>query len=227
MESSLKNMVLVLGAITLVAGGAVGMVYNVTKQPIADAKVAKTEQALKAVLPQGELTLTQQQVEVDGEPMTVNVAENNGEVVGYAVQTSTKAGFGGEIVLMAGFTADGKIIRIETLQQTETPGLGDKMVRGKSDFPDRFDGKQPTQLGGEFRLRVKKDGGDVDAITAATISSRAFSHAVAKAATAVALAKGEEPVDAATGATSQLPVENQSSDANTGATGQVKEQGHE
>lgn len=73
---------------------------------------------------------------------------------------------------MVGFLPDGTIHRVETLSHNETPGLGDKIDRSKSDFSVQFEGKNPRT----FRLAVRKDGGDVDAITASTISSRAYAR---------------------------------------------------
>ena len=99
------------------------------------------------------------------------------DTVGYAVETFTNTGFGGEIKLMVGFLKDGTINRVETLSHNETPGLGNKIERSKSDFAVQFEGKNPA----DFKLAVRKDGGDVDAITASTISSRAFSDAVSRA----------------------------------------------
>ena len=78
---------------------------------------------------------------------------------------------------MVGLLADGSISNTAVLAHKETPGLGDKMDIAKSDFPAQFIGKNPA----EFKLSVTKDGGDVDAITAATISSRAFCDAVERA----------------------------------------------
>ena len=75
---------------------------------------------------------------------------------------------------MVGFNIDSTIVNTAVLSHNETPGLGDKMVEGKSDFSVQFKGKNPE----DFKISVKKDGGDVDAITASTISSRAFCDAV-------------------------------------------------
>ena len=97
----------------------------------------------------------------------------NGVFQGAAVKTS-EGGFGGKIDMMVGFLADGTIKGTSVLSHAETPGLGANMT-GK--FKDQFVDKNPA----DFRLIVKKDGGDVDAITAATITSRAFSKAVDKA----------------------------------------------
>jgi Predicted NADH:ubiquinone oxidoreductase, subunit RnfG len=79
------------------------------------------------------------------------------------------------VQLLVGFDAEGKIHNTAVLSIKETPGLGSNMTNPK--FKDQVNGKNPA----EFKLSVKKDGGDVDAITAATISSRAFLDAVGKA----------------------------------------------
>jgi electron transport complex protein RnfG len=111
----------------------------------------------------------------EGDSLDIYPAKNGDEIVGYAVNTYTKKGFSGNISLMAGFNPDGTIINIAVLEQKETPGLGTKMT--EPGFKDQFNGKNPA----DFALKVKKDGGSVDAITAATISSRAFCDAVQRA----------------------------------------------
>jgi len=93
------------------------------------------------------------------------------------VETFTQKGFSGLIKLMIGFAPDGTIIDISVLQHQETPGLGDKIENAKSSFSAQFQGKNPEN----FKLVVKKDRGDVDAITASTISSRAYCDAVQRA----------------------------------------------
>ncbi len=180
MESTLKNMILTLLAITLAASASVGVIYQLTAAPIAQAKADKTSAAIAQVLPpfdnnpdEGKALHT-----VDGGEMVVYTATQGGEVVGYAIETFTNNGFSGLIRLMVGFTPDGAIYKIETLQHAETPGLGDKMERSKSDFSLQFEGKNPA----DFKLAVTKDGGDVEAITASTISSRAYAEAVQRAA---------------------------------------------
>jgi electron transport complex protein RnfG len=111
----------------------------------------------------------------EGDSLEIFPAMNGDTLVGYAVNTYTQKGFSGYISLIAGFKPDGTIINIAVLEQKETPGLGTKM--GDPGFKDQFKGKNPA----EFQLKVKKDGGPVDAITAATISSRAFCDAVLRA----------------------------------------------
>ena len=78
---------------------------------------------------------------------------------------------------MVGFLPDGTIRNISVLEHAETPGLGDKMEKKKSSWSEQFNGKNPES----YKLQVTKDGGSVDAITAATISSRAYADAVDRA----------------------------------------------
>lgn len=172
-------MVVTLLVITLVSATAVGFVYKITAEPISRAKEAKITGAIALVLPPfdnnpGETKTVQT---VDGKEVVIYTATQGPDTVGYAIETFTNKGFGGEIRLMVGFLKDGTINRIETLSHNETPGLGNKIERSKSGFSIQFEGKNPA----DFKLAVRKDGGDVDAITASTISSRAFSDAVSRA----------------------------------------------
>lgn len=172
-------MVLSLLGITLVASLAVGVIYRVTAGPIADAKTAKLTNAIAQVLPPFDNTPgdSVQTLNIDGGEVKIYSGTKNGQPVGYAIESFSNNGFSGEVRLIVGFNPDGTIYRTEVLSQHETPGLGDKMERSKSDFAQQFDGKNPA----DFHLAVSKDGGDVDAITAATISSRAYTEAIARA----------------------------------------------
>ena len=107
---------------------------------------------------------TPEKKEVDG--VTFFVAKKNDAFAGVALEGRSKNGYGGEIVLMVGLSADGKLVNYQKLIANETPGLGTKM---------ESDAFRTPLLGRPLKAdwRVKKDGGDVDAITAATISSRA------------------------------------------------------
>ena len=163
-------MVVALLVITAVSGGLLGLVYGMTKDTIADVAQKKNAAAIAEVLGTDENTKLDT-VSIDG--LLYNLAyDAQGNLLGAAVKTYSDAGFSGRIELMVGLLANGTINKISVLQQSETPGLGANMVNPK--FKDQFDGKNPAS----FKLSVKKDGGDVDAITAATISSRAFSEAV-------------------------------------------------
>lgn len=170
---------MILVTITLVASAAVGGVFMLTKEPIAKAKTDKINNAIAEVLPSfdndpSSAKLTQS---IEGEQVNIYPATKGGEKVGYAIETFTKKGFGGKILLMVGILSDGTINKISVVEQKETPGLGDKIDKSKSNFSVQFEGKNPT----DFQLSVKKDGGDVDAITASTISSRAYCDAVERA----------------------------------------------
>lgn len=176
-------MTVTLFSIALISSLAVGFVYRVTEEPIAASKSRKIGTAIAQVLPSFDNDPSADTTVVpykDGEKIkkiVVYTARQGENTVGYAIETFSKNGFGGEIWLMVGFLPDGTINKVETLSHNETPGLGNKIESGKSDFSVQFEGKNPET----FRLSVKKDGGDVDAITASTISSRAFADALARA----------------------------------------------
>ncbi len=171
MKSSLKNMVLMLFIIALVCSAAVVGVYNVTKEPIQRAQEQKVMDALAMVLP--EFDNAPERVERGG--CYVYEATLGGEVVGYAIETTSANGFNGNVSLMVGLLVDGTIYNIEVLAQAETPGLGANMTNEGNPLLASFKGKRAS----EMTMTVKKDGGDVDALTAATITSRAYAEAVA------------------------------------------------
>ncbi len=173
LESSFKNMLLSLLFISAGMSAALGFVYTLTKGPIEIANKKKEVQAITEVLPTFDNDPTAEAKSIAG--LDYYVATNQGQPAGYAVKTFTDKGFSGKFTLMVGFKPDGSINNISVLDQKETPGLGTKMKEPK--FKDQFLGKNP----GEVKLLVKKDGGQIDAITAATISSRAFCDAVQKA----------------------------------------------
>lgn len=185
LESSFKNMVLVLFLVTLISSAAVGVVNSLTSETIEQAKIEKQIQAIRAVVPafDNDPMAEKQTIDIDGGTLEFYPAKENGQLVGMAVKTFTNNGFGGLVELMVGFNMDGSIYNYSVLSHKETPGLGSKMdawfIKGaKGDIV----GKTPGTQG----LKVSKDGGDVDAITAATISSRAFFDAINRAAKALA-----------------------------------------
>lgn len=175
-ESTFSNMVITLFVVCLVASAGVGGIYALTKDLIDAAKIAKVNSAISGVVPDFDNDPSAEKFEVttDGKTSMVYPAKKDGEIVGYAIEAATSKGFGGAIVLMIGFQPDGTIYNTAVISHTETPGLGDKIDVKKSNFSVQFNGKNPET----FHLSVKKDGGDVDAITASTISSRAFCDAV-------------------------------------------------
>lgn len=197
-ESSLKNMVISLLVITLVAGLSLGFVQQVTKDPIANSKQQKQIEAISAVVPafNNNPLETCEKVAVDDDSLAVYTAQNGDEIVGYAILSSTNSGFGGNVQIMVGFNPDGTIYNTSVVTHQETPGLGDQMTTEK--FRSQFIGFDCKTK----KARVKKDGGDVDALTAATISSRAFCSAINKAYRAFCVVtKDESGHDAESGAT--------------------------
>ncbi|WP_297071961.1 RnfABCDGE type electron transport complex subunit G [uncultured Duncaniella sp.] len=178
MKSSLVNMVLSLGIITVVAAAALAGVYTATKEPIAQAKAEKQKAAIGQVLPDIQFNNNPadeaSEVTVDGETVTVFPARQDGELVGIAVESHDTNGFSGLITVMYGFNPAGDITGYAVMQHAETPGLGSKMGEWFCNPAHSIIGLNPATS----NLTVSKDGGDVDAITAATISSRAFLRAL-------------------------------------------------
>ncbi len=174
-ESTFFNMVFSLVVITLLASTALGYVYEITKGPIAAAMMAKKIKAIGEVVPQYDNNPVTDMYKLptpDGkDSLEVYPAKEGDKPVAFAVRTFSPKGYGGNVWIMVGFLPDGTINNVAILEHKETPGLGSKM--STPGFKDQFMGKNPKT----FKLKVKKDGGDVDAISGATISSRAFSQA--------------------------------------------------
>ena len=167
-KSNLNNMVLALGMSCLFCSAMLGGAYALTKEPIEAAAAEKTKTAISQVLPHFET------VEYE-ENLHYYTAYDGEQVVGYAIE-STAVGFGGNLTLMVGITPDGVVYNTSVLSHSETPGLGAKCSTDTR-FMDQWRGFDPSVK----VLSVKKDGGDVDAITASTITSRAYTLAVENA----------------------------------------------
>lgn len=195
LESSMRNMLLSLGAICLVCALLLSSVNAMTAKRILKVQQQKTERAIAQVVPEFEGAPVDTVVLLEGTEYLVHKAMVGDSIVGYAIE-SVSSGFGGPITLMVGFSGDGEIYSTAVVSHSETPGLGAKMTEDESHFRTQFKGKNPA----EYSLSVKADGGDVDAITASTISSRAFTAAVAKAYN-VYLAVSGSTADAVTAAT--------------------------
>lgn len=178
-ESTLIQLVISLSVIAIVAGVALAAVYSVTKEPIAAVQLEKKNNAIKQVLPGFEGRINEIKLKPDDgkDSMTVYMAYQGSLFYGAAVESYTDMAFSGRFSIMVGFDTTGVITGSEVLQMNETPGLGDKIDKSKHDFSLQYNGKNPATV----NMKVSKDGGEIDAITAATISSRAFSDAVERA----------------------------------------------
>lgn len=175
LDSSLKNMVLSLCLISFVASAVLAVGFTLTKEPIIKAQQKKQQDAIQEVLPVKDATIGEKvEIKLDGKPnaFIIYPAQKDGEFFGAAIQTYSNEGYGGTIDVMVGVDKEGTISNYTILTSNETPGLGSKANQwfrtSKGDQDIR--GKNP----GKVNFTVKKDGGDVDAITASTISSRAF-----------------------------------------------------
>ena len=198
LESSLTNMVLVLTGVAVIMGGILAYVNHLTEGPIAAQKEKALADGIKTVMCVNDLKVAKtdevKQNDDKGKELTYTVYEiqdAKGNDLGAAVESST-LGFGGMLKVLVGFDPEGKILGYTLLEHTETPGLGAKADKWfqKGEKGDII-GKSPQEP-----LTVSKDGGQVDAITASTITSRAFLLAVNNAYNAYM----DIPVDAETGA---------------------------
>ena len=202
LESTLLNMVLVLTSVAVIMGGILAFVNHLTEGPIAEQKATALADGIKTVMCVGDLkvakTDTVKQTDTKGKELTYivyNVCDAKGNALGAAVE-STTGGFGGDLKVLVGFNTEGSILGYTLLEHAETPGLGAKADNWfqKGEKGDII-GKTPTEP-----LTVSKDGGQIDAITASTITSRAFLLAVNNAYNAY-----KAPcADAKTGATQQV-----------------------
>jgi len=179
-ESTLRNMLIALFVVALISSTTLGYVYEFTKGPIEAAKLKKKVEAIKIVVPEFTNNPIDDVYKLASDmkdSLECYPAYKDSTLVGTAIKTFSDKGFSKRIYLMIGFLPDGTIHNISVLEHAETPGLGDKMDKKKSNWSEQFNGKNPET----YKLQVTKDGGNVDAITAATISSRAYTDAVDRA----------------------------------------------
>jgi len=185
-EFSSFSMVATLVVICLVAGAVMAAVQRLTAEPIEAAKRQEKLEAIRHVLqrrdtPDGPFRPLDYVNEPDQDAFEVNGAtayparDSQGRLVGLAVIVSDPKGYGGPIRMMVGLDAEGRVMRIQKLEMSETPGLGDAVAGEK--FLDPLLGQSARSI----KWAVRKDGGDVDAVTAATISSRAAVRAISSA----------------------------------------------
>jgi len=168
--------------VTFFAAAALGFVYDMTKDAIEMAKLKAQSEAIEKVLPDFEELGETYKIAAENSEDTIEIfpAYKGDELVGYAVKTFTNNGFNGYISIMAGIDQSGNFSGYEVLEHAETPGLGSKMnewFRSTEKPEQSVIGKNPES----YRFEVSKDGGDIDAITASTITSRAFLEALNRA----------------------------------------------
>jgi electron transport complex protein RnfG len=169
-------MVSSLVVVTLIASTALGYVYELTKGPIAEAKLAKKIRAIDQVVIEYDNNPVDEMYKIiiagTSDSLEIYPAKKGDKTVASAIRTFSPKGYGGNVWLMVGLLPDGNIQNISVLEHKETPGLGTKM--NNAEFKNLFIGQNPST----FNLKVTKDGGDVDALAGATITSRAFGQAI-------------------------------------------------
>lgn len=164
------RMVAVLGVVTVLAALSLARVYEVTKEPIREAKRQELLRAVRGVLPAFENEPDREVVDLAGVPFYPGRAK--GEVVGVAFPVWSAEGYAGTIEALAGVDPEGRVTGVAVLAHAETPGLGAKFTA--PGYLEQFRGKTL----GEARWSVRKDGGDFDQITGATITPRALVKAL-------------------------------------------------
>lgn len=181
-ESTFLNMLLALFGVTFLAAAILGFVHDLTKDAIEVSKLKAQSEAIKKVLPEFDELGKSYKVAVPSSEDSLEFfpAFKGSELVGVAVKTFTNKGFSGFISIMAGIDSSGNLSGYEVLEHAETPGLGSKMdawFRNTEKPGQSVIGKNPVS----HKFEVSKDGGDIDAITASTITSRAFLDALVRA----------------------------------------------
>jgi electron transport complex protein RnfG len=178
-KSTLPDILLSLTITCIVSGAALSATNTFTEKAVAATMETELRNAIKNVLPEFDNTPAEELYKLavtGGDSLTIYPAKNAGQPVGYAIESYSKNGFSGLIRVLVGFDSDGKLHNFSILEHSETPGLGSKMQEWFS-----TDKNRQSVLGRDMTkgaMKVSKDGGDVDAITASTISSRAFLEAI-------------------------------------------------
>ena len=201
LASTFPNMILSLGIICIVSGAALAWVDSLTSEALSLSKQMKLEAALSKVIADYDNNPVEEAAfypTLTGDSLRIYPATKEGELTSVAVESYSTKGFSGNIRVLAGFDANGILLNYSVLEQAETPGLGSKMEKWF-----RSDKNKQSVLGKNLskgKLKVNKDGGEIDAITAATISSRAFLDAINHAYEAFA-AMHKLEIDTSTSAT--------------------------
>ena len=188
MKNTIIKDTIILTLITLIAGGVLGLVYEITKDPIAKQQELAKQEAYKAVFEDAdtfEVCVEAEDADLAAylagegfEAQTVNeimeAKDASGETLGYAINLTTSEGYGGDITFSMGVQADGTLNGISILTISETAGLG--MNADKPEWKGQFAGKKAEVFS------VTKDGAtsddQINAISGATITSRAVTNAV-------------------------------------------------
>jgi electron transport complex protein RnfG len=176
----LRRLIIVLTLVAALAGLILAVVESATRAPIAEQRRQEMLRALKAVLPPVDNAPDSDAVRLvigrdrkgREQASTFYRGRHQGQLAGVAFQVTAPDGYGGDIDIMVGIDPQGTVTGVAILKHAETPGLGDKVAR--PEFTGKFVGQRLETAD----WRVKKDGGDFDQLTGATISPRAVVGAI-------------------------------------------------
>ena len=186
MKMSIKNNAILLALFAIICTGAIALINMVTKPIILEQQQIALQNNIDELISADRydnqilnscFLVVDESLLGDNNPKQVFIATKNGQPVATMIQTSTFKGYSGEIKLLVGIDNEGKITGVRINSHTETPGLGDKIQTNKSDWIFSFNGQEYLPSESE-KWEVKKDGGNFDAFTGATITPRAVIHAV-------------------------------------------------
>ncbi len=202
LESSILNMVLALVCVAVIMGAILAFINKITEEPVRLQAQKALSEGIKSVMGGGDLNVTQTDTitkDIKGKQanfVVYKTEDNSGQPLGVAIESTTN-GFGGDLNVLVGFSPDGTILGYTILNHSETPGLGAKADKWfQNEGKGSIIGKHPEKN----NLKVSKDGGEIDAITASTITSRAFLLAISQAYDAY----HEVETDGSTSATEQI-----------------------
>ncbi|GLS91987.1 electron transport complex subunit G [Psychromonas marina] len=186
MRTAISRNAFLLAAFAIICTAAVATVNVLTKPVIAKQEQLALLKTINQLIPEEVydndifascFVINDDELLGKGQTQQVFVAKQANKPVAVMLETSTFRGYAGEIKLAIGIFADGKVAGVRVIRHTETPGLGDKIQTNKSEWIYGFNGKQ-YQKSQDARWEVKKNGGDIDAFTGATITPRAVTLAV-------------------------------------------------
>ncbi|WP_425557310.1 electron transport complex subunit RsxG [Ferrimonas pelagia] len=182
----MKKNGLLLALFGFASAGLVSLTYEGTKDQIAEQQkrqlIANLQEILPADLYDNEphndcRLLTSEQYLGTSSPQQAFLASHSGEPVAIAIETTAPDGYNGDIHIIVGINWSGKLLGVRTLSHNETPGLGDLIDTRRSDWVHAFTGYR-LESDKDKRFGVKRDGGDFDQFTGATITPRAYVGAV-------------------------------------------------
>ena len=173
------KMLAALTVIAVLSAFALSSVYSLTRQPIEKAKDRRQLEAISQVVEEFDNNPYAEKMTIftpdKKHKLELFPARKNGSINSFAIKSYSDNGFGGRIELIAGFYIDGTVKSFKIIQHNETPGLGSKADEPR--FKKQFDGFDPAR----HKFKVRQDGGEIDGITAATITSRAVIDAIQRA----------------------------------------------